>query len=325
LKKKLLGSKTNNYSTTENYPPEAATITESTGMTFTEEELEAAEKVKAYDWSARSRPAVFDPIQLRTGKVVVKCLDWWNTRSTCCCCLYPFLRCCGKQVEFDATNLEVWREQLKDPINKKCPKSMQGVWWLAYNHAPEELVTIFSDAEFTGTFNEEGTDGYGYWSRPLLHNWSRENSLLGLGFAVALNEKNVVKGMMNLKDGIATVRNADGSDGQQVIYKVDDDEWWKIHYNGDVGQEGQDEIYFQYKWFKVMDGDGNTTKHYDEFVDWTKRDLPHGGCGCGDYTSCLFPCWGSCLSQEEIHDNMIMPNKSQVANFHVDVSQVMKR
>lgn len=93
---------------------------------FTQEQLDAAEKAKAFNWNARSKPETFDPVQLREGSIVAKFLDWWSTRSTMFCCLYPVLRCTGSQTLIEASELEKWREQLKDPLNKSCPKSMQG-------------------------------------------------------------------------------------------------------------------------------------------------------------------------------------------------------
>ena len=93
---------------------------------------------------------------------------------------------------------------------------MKGVWWSHYNCAPEELVTLFSDAEFNGTFNEDGTDGYGEWKRPLKKNWSRHNSLQGLVFSIiGKSPTREVVGRMNLKDGMCTVRKGKGGSGAE--------------------------------------------------------------------------------------------------------------
>lgn len=191
---------------------------------------------------------------------------------------------------------------------------MKGLWWLQYNYAHEELVTIFSDAEFSGTFNEDGTDGYGKWGRPLRTNWTRENTMFGLilsGYAKK-NPPPTAKGRMNLKDGICTVHGSSGS-GIQVVYRQNDLEWWKVHYKANPGEEGDQEIEFMYKWLKVLDKDGNPTKFWDEYVEWAEAPLPHKNCGTS-----WWPFWGCCLSNKQIAENMCRPNPKQVVDFRVD-------
>jgi len=125
-------------------------------MSFTAEQLKAAEYGKNFAWDARKIPSEFDPVQLETGPSGV--FDWWNTRGSSLCCFFPFLRCLSGHEKVDAKDLTHWKKQLASPSNKDCPESMQGLWWLKYNHAPEELVTIFGDcSKWTGTFNKEGT------------------------------------------------------------------------------------------------------------------------------------------------------------------------
>merc|ERR1719223_1461358 len=180
---------------------------------------------------------------------------------------------------------------------------MKGVWWLKYNFAPEELVTVFSDAVFTGTFNEEGTDGYGEWVRPLRHNWTRENSLFGLVFAIWGNKETAkVVGRMNLKDGICTVHGKRG-EGIQVVYRMNDDEWWKVHYKGNPGEEGEQEVEFMYQWLKVLDKDGEPTKYWPDYCQWVEDPLPHNA---GIFTN-WFPSWALCLKNKEIAENMCRP------------------
>ena len=38
------------------------------------------------------------------------------------------------------------------------------------------------------------------------------------------------RGRMNLKDGICTIHGKRG-EGIQIVYQINDNEWWKVHYN----------------------------------------------------------------------------------------------
>lgn len=189
---------------------------------------------------------------------------------------------------------------------------MKGLWWLKYNHAPEELVTIFSDANFIGTFNEDGTDGYGHWERPLRHNWTRDNAFFGLVFSIWGNKETAkAVGRMNLKDGICTLHGAKG-EGKQIVYRVNDDEWWKIHYKGNPGEEGEQEIEFMYQWLKVFGKHGEPTKYWDDYVSWVKEPLPHRNIFAN-----WWPSWALFLKKKQIAENMCRPNSKQVVNFRV--------
>ncbi len=205
---------------------------------FTKEDLEKAEEAKTFPWHARKQPETFEPVQLnKPNRVRNQFIDWWNTRTLLLFFLNPILRLVANHKIIDATDADVWKDQLKNPSNERCPDSMKGLWWMQYNTAPENLVTIFNDAEFTGTYNEEGTDGFGTWARSLKHNWTRENALFGLVLSIWGNRDTAkVEGRMNLKDGICTVHGL-GNEGQQVIYRQNDDEWWKIHYLGNPVSE----------------------------------------------------------------------------------------
>ena len=199
---------------------------------FTNKDLAKSDDAKNFPWDARQSPEAFDPVQLDLFETswLYKVVDWWNTRSTLLCCFSPCLRCWADHEVIDGTDRQVWKKQLTNPSNKRCPDSMKGLWWMKHNYGPENLVTIFSDAEFNGTFNEEGTDGYGEWIRPLRNNWTRENAIFGLVFSVWGNKENSkVVGRMNLKDGICTV-HGDRGEGAQVVYRQNADEWWKVHY-----------------------------------------------------------------------------------------------
>lgn len=194
------------------------------GGEFSSDQIQASENAKSFPWNARTRPEAFDPIQLRTFQPPVgKVLDWWNTRSNLFCCFFPVVRCMfgGGESLIKSDDMEQWKRQLDATrYDKKCPDSMKGLWWLKYNHAHEELVTIFSDADFVGTFNEEGTDGYGNWQRVSGVNWSRDYSCFGLILSVANKKEDAsVNGYMNMKDGICTTFNSAGR-GVQVVYKV---------------------------------------------------------------------------------------------------------
>jgi hypothetical protein len=189
---------------------------------FSPEQIQSSDMAKNFPWHARTRPETFDPIQLRTFQPPLgKLFDWWNTRSNLFCCAFPIMRCIGGQTLVKADDMDHWKKQLvATRYDKNCPDSMKGLWWLKYNHAHEELVTIFSDAEFVGTFNEEGTDGYGDWKRPSRINWSRDDSCFGLILSVANKKVDAeVNGQMNMKDGICTTFNSAGK-GVQVVYKV---------------------------------------------------------------------------------------------------------
>lgn len=286
----------------------------STYGTFTDEDLAKAEEAKTFPWDARTKPNEFSPVQLDLfkppGGILSRLLDWWNTRTYFLCFLNPILRLIAKHKVIDADNKEVWKKQLENPSNSRCPDSMKGLWWLKYNHAPEELVTIFGDATFIGTFNEDGTDGYGHWERPLRHNWTRENAFFGLVFSIWGNKETAkVVGRMNLKDGICTVHGARG-EGIQIVYRVNDDEWWKIHYKSNPGEEGEQEVEFMYKWLKVLDKDGEPTKYWDDYVSWVKEPLPHRNIFAN-----WWPSWALFLKKKQIAENMCRPNSKQVVNF----------
>ncbi len=323
---------------------------------LTNEDLAKADEAKTFPWDARKQPEKFEPVQLDLFQpsFFFKFVDWWNTRTHLLCCLNPCLRWAGNHELIDATDAEVWKEQVKNPSNERCPDSMKGLWWMKYNTGPENLVTIFSDADFTGTFNEEGTDGMGHWTRPLRHNWTRENAIFGLVFSVWGNKESArVEGRMNLKDGICTVHGKRG-EGIQVVYRQNDDEWWKIHYSANPvsetnrsqglsvevesiistfrilnfnthifklisisqGEDGEQTIEYMYKWLKVLDKDGNKTKHWNEYEAWCEAPLPHRNLGTS-----WWPFWGWFLSGKEIASNMIRPNPKQVVNFR-DVNKV---
>jgi hypothetical protein len=214
--------------------PRISSTHKSSSEFFTAEQIKADEYAKQFAWHHRKRPESFDAIQIRLGteSPICKWCDWWSSRSTFLCCIYPILQWIfGISPLQNKDSVDAWKEQLQNPLNKKCPESMQGVWWLKYNHAPENLVTIFSDCEWNGTFNKEGTDGFGEWERRLNHNWSRDSALLGWIFMIwGVRKKSLFKGRMNLKDGICTIHGRKG-EGIQVTYRINDDEWWKVHYN----------------------------------------------------------------------------------------------
>lgn len=279
---------------------------------FSEEELREEQWAKNFDWDHRPRPTEYNPIQLDEKLTIpVRCIEWWNTRSPLFCCCFPCAGALSNHKTFDGTDPSIWKEVLAD-ANPKIPESMRGVWWLKDNHAHEQLVTIFNHAELTGTFNEDGTDGYGKWERTLEFNWSRDKTCFGYILGIAAKKtQNTVKGRMNLKDGILTVHAGRGQ-GAQLVYKVNDDEWWKIHYMANPGEEGSQNFDFMYKWLKVIDKDGATTQHWNEYVEWTNKPTPHENC-CAP--AC--PIWPlfSCLSKKQVGDIMRLPNKKQIVRF----------
>ncbi len=89
-------------------------------MSFTAEQLKAAEYGKNFAWDARKIPSEFDPVQLETGPSGV--FDWWNTRGSSLCCFFPFLRCLSGHEKVDAKDLTHWKKQLASPSNKDCPE-----------------------------------------------------------------------------------------------------------------------------------------------------------------------------------------------------------
>lgn len=275
-------------------------------ISYTDEQLEMDRLARAFPWGKRQVPKTYEAVQLNKGSITASCLDWWNTRSKIFCCCFPLVACCAKNEVIDATDAEIWKKQLDNPTNPNAPDSYQGLWWLKDNIAHENLVTIFSDAKFVGTFNKEGTDGYGYWEKGLSENWSRDQSCFGLVLGLAATRSaNTVTGVMNMKDGICTV---DGGEAAQIIYRINDDEWWKVHYK--KNEDGTEEIDYMYKWVKVLDKDGNKTKHWKEWEEWTTGPLPHKNCGTS-----WFPLWPICLSGKKKLENMIRPNKKQVVRF----------
>ena len=252
------------------------------GKAFTESQLNSAKWAESFAWNARSVPSQYDPVQLKTRKTRISCscIDWWNTRSNLFCCFFDCVSCYAGNNVFDATDPEVWREQLQNS-NPATPDSMKGLWWLKDNIAHEKLVTIFNDANFEGTFNEDGTDGYGSWNRPLQDNWSRDFSFFGhILAATAKSSGSKATGRMNFKDGICTT-HTNGGRGLQIVYRwvtfsflhlmltlnalclifqinhwillihkydrINDDEWWKVHYDGNPGEEGEQDINYMYK------------------------------------------------------------------------------
>ncbi len=187
--------------------------------------LKAVQEAEEFAWNARTVPKAYDPVQLKTKAWSLTCswLDWWDTRANFLFCCVPVMNCvsCVKGDEtwtvVEADDPEPWKEQLRY-ANPDTPDHMQGVWWLKDNVAHEKLVTNFSDAEFIGSFNEKGDDGYGRWTRNLNDNWSRDRSLFGAALLVFWGGGQV-KGLMNMKDGICTVGDPDGSQGRQIVYR----------------------------------------------------------------------------------------------------------
>eukprot|EP00551_Chaetoceros_affinis_P018323 CAMPEP_0203742922 /NCGR_PEP_ID=MMETSP0092-20131115/59172_1 /ASSEMBLY_ACC=CAM_ASM_001090 /TAXON_ID=426623 /ORGANISM="Chaetoceros affinis, Strain CCMP159" /LENGTH=254 /DNA_ID=CAMNT_0050630195 /DNA_START=48 /DNA_END=810 /DNA_ORIENTATION=+ len=216
------------------------------------------QKAKEYPWHTRTIPPEFSTPQQNDPWGITKCpcIEWWNTRSPLFCCLFPCSNCYTGAKVVDGTDHTVWKEQLEKFQNG--PESMRGVWWLKYNHAHEELVTIFNDTTFLGETNDDGTDGYGRWERSLGTNWSRDNSCFG--HILVLNAKATgakVGGLYNLKDGILTL-----DPGMQWVFRVDDNDG--VHYEGDIGEEGEQKYNFIYQWLKVIDKDGEPTEvHYE--------------------------------------------------------------
>jgi len=281
------------------------------GKAFTESQLNSAKWAESFAWNARSVPSQYDPVQLKTRKTRISCscIDWWNTRSNLFCCFFDCVSCYARNNVFDATDPEVWREQLQNS-NPATPDSMKGLWWLKDNIAHEKLVTIFNDANFEGTFNEDGTDGYGSWNRPLQDNWSRDFSFFGhILAATSKSSGSKATGRMNFKDGICTT-HTNGGRGLQIVYRINDDEWWKVHYDGNPGEEGEQDINYMYKWLKVLDKDGNKTMHWEEWETLATDPLPNKNCGAS-----WFPLWPCCLGMEKSLENMVRPNKKQIIRF----------
>jgi len=268
----------------------------------------AAKEAEEFAWDARRVPEEFEPVQSE-WELPVTCCDWWNVRSKLFCFVFPIMGCISGHKTYDADDAEAWREVAMNPSNPHCPDDMKGVWWFKYNHAHEQLVTVFGDSEFDGDFGEDG-NGMGTWTRKLQWNYSRDRSCFGLVMASAGKcRDNSTLGKMNLQDGICTIRGPHGND-TQVIYKINDNEWWKVHYMGKIGEEGFDDIEMMYKWIKVIDGDGNKTEHWDEWVESSKKPLPHRNC-CEPW----FPLWSCCLGKREVVENMFSANKKQVIRF----------
>ena len=71
-----------------------------------------------------------------------------------------------------------------------------------------------------------------------------------------------------------------------------------------------------YKWLKVLDKEGNKTKHWDEYKAWCEAPLPHRNFGTS-----WFPFWGLFLSGKQVRENMSMPNPKQVVNFRGNVKK----
>jgi hypothetical protein len=181
------------------------------------------EQAKSYPWTKRSIPEQFQPVQ-ENNSVPCSMIEWWNTRSPIFCCLFPCSNCYTGATTIDGTDPSVWKKHLEADTN--CPESMRGVWWLKYNHAHEELVTIFNETDFLGEINEDGTSGYGRWERSLGTNWTRDNSCFGhilLMFAKFKGSDQKVGGFYNLNDGVLTL-----DPGSQWVYRVDDNEWCKF-------------------------------------------------------------------------------------------------
>lgn len=262
---------------------------------------EWVEKAKSFPWDKRTIPSEYIPVQQDNG-ITASCIDWWSTRSPLFCCLFPFAKCYTGAKTVDGTDPSVWKKQLE--ANKNCPESMQGVWFLKDNHAHEELVTIFNDWETIGDINEDGTDGYGRWTRSLKTNWSRDNTCFGYILLMFSKYKGdpQVGGLYNLKDGIITL-----DPGTQWVFRVNDNEWWKIHHVGQIGEAGEKDINFMYQWLKVLDKDGEPTEHWEEYVKWSKDPLPHRNC-CEPW----FPFWPCCgFTNQQKFEDMTRPNVKQ--------------
>jgi len=260
------------------------------------------EKSKNYPWEKRTIPAEFATLQAE-DKIDCLCVDWWNTRSQLFFCLFPFAKCYTGAQTYDGTDPSIWKKQLE--AHQNGPESMRGVWWLKYNHAHEQLVTIFNETEFLGSWNEDGTEGHGRWVRSLKTNWTRDNTCFGhILVMFAKNKDAKVGGFYNLTDGILTL-----DPGHQWVYRVNDNEWWKIHYDGNIGENGEQDVNFMYQWLKVLDKNGEPTEHWAEYVKWSKDPLPYRNC-CEPWCT-IWPIF-NCCKQTEVFENMCRPNPKQI-------------
>jgi len=264
-----------------------------------EENRGAARWARSFNWDERERPAVYDPVQLRTYNLPVGFVDWWSTRSQLFCCCFPLARCvAGRGNPFavtvtDITDDSIWGPALARPI-LTAPESLRGVWYLADNIAHENLV-LMNDAVVEGDFDAQGTSGFGAWKHSLRSTWSRDTTCFGwiLLVSASVRDNQEVAAAFNLEAGKLRFNE------REWVFRVDDDMWWKTHFEPSTG-----EVVYMYRWLRVIRPDGSKTQHWDELVRRATAPLPHRNC-----FEPWLPCWSCCISNEQRVRNMIYINK----------------
>eukprot|EP00440_Ansanella_granifera_P018298 gb/GFBE01019870.1/.p1 GENE.gb/GFBE01019870.1/~~gb/GFBE01019870.1/.p1 ORF type:complete len:304 (+),score=61.53 gb/GFBE01019870.1/:1-912(+) len=265
--------------------------------------MEALATSKELPWNAREKPATYNPVQTKPGEnqfpMPYSFVDWWSPRSMLLCCCYPAFWCingrgnpCAGGNSVDITDPSIWKEALAQPT--ACPDSMKGVWWLKDNLAHECLICLH-DAEWSGDFNSAGTRGIARMRKRMDTLWSREQSAFG----------KVLQAAATLRSGeeawVGGLFNFDIGKGQQLDapvpewgFKISEDEYWKAFYYANPGEPRGDDIYYMYKWIRVMRPDGSTTAAFEDFKSRCTMPDPNANCGTS-----WCSCWPAGLSMEQ--------------------------
>uniref|UniRef100_A0A7S4R6S9 Uncharacterized protein n=1 Tax=Alexandrium monilatum TaxID=311494 RepID=A0A7S4R6S9_9DINO len=264
------------------------------------------------DWDAIVYPG-YRPVQFDPSKFTLPlgCCDWWGPRSWLCGPAMPCIRCCHGRCnpclvsQVDITDPTIWKATLELPTS--CPESMKGVWWLCDNVAAETLV-CFNEGRWTKL------EAPGEWSfqKDLPQTWTRDDAVFG-GVLGAVNAWSGV-GCCNLSapwNSVTFTFNLDAGkakgDDTEYAWRIDDDEWQKLNFRGAPGETGGDEIFFMYRWRRVIRGDGSTTPAFQELRDMVTSPYPHRNC-CEPWC-CL---WPLCISKEQRLKDMAYSNRKQL-------------
>jgi len=138
-------------------------------------------------WEADAKPPdKYDPPQFATGylpKSSCTCWNWWQQRSRVwCCCACCVYKCCVKNVEYlPFEQPDEWMvKMLSTGVSPKCPKRLQGIFWLQDNIAAHEHLVTFHDADWA-------TERLGL--KDISYNWTRGPTAFGAFLACFVQSK----------------------------------------------------------------------------------------------------------------------------------------
>jgi len=253
------------------------------------------------EWDTTAQvPKVFDPPQWENyySAKQSQCVNWYTHRAPCCvqvpcCCVPVCFSCMGAHIiDIGNEDNDKWMHQMLAPKRRHplCPEELAGIWWMDGNVVGEVVVT-FEDGMWR-------TSSLGL--KPVLRNWSRDNTILGLFMffftawpcrpsrQVAMRtEVSPAKRWIQINEHWIClvkpeddIRNADGSP-----LNWDPTDMMRVSYRDHT--DPTSEIVYQYRVRRIayMDREGNLVKTdaYKELAELAraKQEYPGSCCNYG--------------------------------------------